>query len=107
MFQYTRVAISDKTFEKALPGGIITSGEIRNHPQGIFMTRDFFDRLLRWVMVKGYNDDWAVYIGWADEMSELSVRTYGDKLVIRDHIRRILDISDSLFRSIDSKNSFI
>ncbi len=97
MFQYTRVSVSDKAFSKA-KSGIFASGEIKNHPQGIFMTRDFFGRFLRWVAVKGYNDDWSVYVGWADEMTDFSIEAYGDKLITREHIRRILDISDELFK---------
>jgi len=97
-----RVRVSKKDFDEVPNGDIVCAGVTPNNPEGIFATRDYPGRLLLWVMVKGYADDWAVYYHWADRNSVDEVRDNGDKLFTEGYIKNILDLDLDVMRKFRS-----
>ncbi len=80
-------------FNKILPGEEIGTGVLPNSPEGLFMTRAGGE--LRWVAVKGYGNDWAIYCHWS-KFNEEYVRNSGDKLISKENILKCVPCSDEV-----------
>lgn len=81
-------------FNTISPGTIFATGILENSPEGIYMTEE--GGRLRWVAVKGYANDWAVYCLWP-YYTEKYVAENGDKVVSEAYIRRCVPCSDEVF----------
>lgn len=71
-------------FNELQAGEIFDIGVLPNSPEGIFMTRDGGE--LKWVAVKGYGNDWAIYCHWSDHAEDW-IKQHGDKLHNEAHIQ--------------------
>lgn len=78
-----------------MPGEVFATGVLPNSPEGIFMTRDGGE--LRWVAVKGYGNDWAVYCHWSYHSKEF-VKSSGDKVLTPEYIQRCVPCSDEVMK---------
>jgi len=90
--------ITKKIFDKIPQGETFAVGLIPNHPDGAFLVRKDQGRLLRWVVVKGYNNDWTLYCSWMNRSSIQTVQSGGDKMITEKYIRRCIDVSDEVFK---------
>ena len=84
-----------KEFIDLEPGKMFNTGILPNSPKGIFMTRD--GGFLRWVAIKGYGNDWAVYCYW-DFKSPGWIKQHGDKLHNVEHIKKCVSCDDEMFK---------
>lgn len=89
--------LTKKEFDKFLPGEMIASGELPNLPEGLYMTDSCIGRKLKWVAVKGYNNDWTIYCHWNDHSAEYIV-ICGTKVTNEHHIRRCVPCKDDVFK---------
>jgi hypothetical protein len=53
-------------------------------------------RLLRWIAVRGFIHDWAIYVGIIENSNE-KVRDFGDKVHNDNDIRRLVPCDDKAF----------
>lgn len=90
-----RVIVTDKEFSEAKPGEIFAKGYAENSPIGIFMSRE--GGILKWVAVKGYNDDWSLYVH-REHSPDYIVSKVGDKVITEWNIKKVLVISDELLK---------
>lgn len=81
-------------FNKIPAGQTIAMGVSPNSPEGIFMTTGGGN--LRWVAVKGYANDWAIYCHW-DHHSSDWIRKHGDKVHAEENIKRCVPCTDEVF----------
>lgn len=65
-------------FNKLPAGLIFRSGIVTNSPTGIFLTRDSNLPFLKYVAIKGYANDFTIYIGRITD-SEDYIAKNGDK----------------------------
>jgi hypothetical protein len=73
---------------KGLPQGeVFAKGEIIDSPEGLHMART--GRMLKWVAIKGYNDDWCIYTHFADRGWDF-VESCGDKVGGTDNILKVV-----------------
>jgi len=89
--------MKNEEFIKIRPGDIFAKGEMVNSPDGLHMTDSDPGALLRWVAVKGYGDDWAIYCYW-NTHSVKWIRRYGDKVTNEVHIKRCVPCDDEMFK---------
>jgi len=90
--------ITKKIFDEIPDGGTFAMGAIPNHPDGAFMVNEYRGRLMRWIAVKGYRNDWTLYCLWWNRSSYQTVEREGDKIVTEEYIRRCIDVSDEVFK---------
>jgi hypothetical protein len=76
-------------------GGIIAKGVLPNSPDGIHMTFDGGD--LKWIAVKGWGNDWAIYCHWAYHTDEY-VLSSGDKVTLESNIKRCVPCNKPVFK---------
>ncbi len=81
-------------FLKIKPGSNFAQGEIINSPDGLYMTGS--DKMLKWVAVKGYANDWCIYTHFADNSYDY-VKNYGDKVCSEDNIKRVVPCDNKTF----------
>ena len=87
--------LTKKEFDKINPGDIFDTGIQPNSPDGIFMTRDGGN--LKWVAVKGYANDWAIYTHW-DYNSIDYIKQSGDKLHNQLHIKLCVPCDNEVYK---------
>lgn len=83
-----------KQLEEMEPG-IFLNGEIIDSSEGINMSNS--GRMLRWVAVRGYIADWAIYCHWADKNWDW-VKARGDKVYDEKNIRKLVSCTDEAFK---------
>lgn len=92
------------------PNERFAMGITTNSPEGVYMTDSNIGREMLWVAKRGYIHDWAIYIHWATtnpgrfEMGlELIPTTpeyviqYGQKIIIKENIKKLVECSDEAF----------
>ena len=84
-------------FNEIPAGKVFAKGEASNEPGGLFMTSYRLGDKLRWVAVKGYNQDWCIYTNWAEE-SYASIEKYGDKMIRESHIQKCFPCNPEVFK---------
>lgn len=77
-----------------LKPGIFATGTISDNPEGVNMTNS--GRLLRWVAVRGYGPDWAVYVHWAENDTDYVAQS-GDKVCTDDNVHKLIYMDESAF----------
>lgn len=80
------------------PDTAFASGTCTNSPEDIYMTSSNIGKQMSFVAVKGYNNDWAIYIGWA-HLSLDHIRSNGDKLQNRDYIKKLVPCDEDALRA--------
>jgi len=86
------------TIEKFLEipaGEIFAEGVLPNSPEGLFITQG--GGLLRWVAIKGYAQDWAVYCHW-EHFSKDYVAKSGDKVTSKHHVLRCVPCDEEVWK---------
>ena len=83
-----------KEFSKIPDGLVFAKGEIIDSPDGLHMSRS--NKMLKWVAIKGYADDWCVYAHFAD-MGFSFVASQGDKVCDRENVQRVVPCDDEVF----------
>ena len=78
-----------------MESGIFAKGEIIDSPDGINMMNS--GKQLKWVAVRGYIHDWAIYCHLAD-CSYKYIRDFGDKVHSKETIRKIVPCDDEAFK---------
>ncbi|MFA6100414.1 MAG: hypothetical protein WC750_06135 [Patescibacteria group bacterium] len=76
------------------PGAPFAMGVEYDQEDGLFM--DGTKRLLLWVAVKGYENDWCIYTHFADRGQEFVMRE-GDKVCSPNHITKLVPCEDEVF----------
>lgn len=84
-------------FNQINAGSVIAKGSIQNSPLGIFMTNERQGNLLKWVAVKGYGNDWAIYCQW-DEYTWEYVEQNGDKVSDPKNVQRCLPCNEEVMK---------
>jgi len=82
-------------FDKLFAGQVITKGEIENSPLGIYMTDTRRGEMLKWIAVKGYGNDWAIYCRWATNSYEF-IETSRDKVRNKENILKLVPCEASV-----------
>jgi len=80
---------------RVMKPGIFASGFTVDSPEGVNMART--GKRLRWVAVCGHAEDWAIYVGLADEDRE-TVRDVGDKVTSESNLRKLVPCDDRAFK---------
>ena len=70
---------------------IFAYGHCSDDPKGVNITGS--GGILKWVAVTGEVGDWAIYCHWADN-TYVWIKDYGDKIVRREHIRKLVPCTD-------------
>lgn len=73
------------------PQTIFAEGTAIDNDKGINFDRT--NKMLRWVAVRGYGHDWAVYVA-PEEWNKRTVADHGHKLQNIDTIRRLVECDD-------------
>lgn len=81
-------------FETIKDGEVFRAGLIEDSPSGCHMTGS--GKMLRFVAVKGYADDWTVYVHWAENSFEY-IRESGDKVLGKNNIVACVPCDDEVF----------
>lgn len=76
------------------PNTIFATGCIEDKPLGLNMGNS--GKMLRWVAVRGGIWDWTIYVLFADK-SEYEIKSNGDKVYSKEHIRRLVPCDDESF----------
>ena len=87
--------LTKEKFDQILAGDVFATGVLPNSPEGIFMTNNGGE--LRWVAVKGYANDWAIYCNWAHQSIDW-IRSYGDKVHSDSNIKRCVPCEDEVLK---------
>lgn len=82
-----------KQFDEMPAGEQFATGVTSDNEYGINMSRS--NRMLRFVAVKGYANDWCVYCHFA-EHDEAFVREQGDKVTGESNIRHVVPCGDAV-----------
>jgi len=83
-----------KEFNKIKPEEIFARGIIENSPKGLFMTNN--GGMLRWIAIKGYGNDWAIYAHW-DYQTEEYIKEEGNKVTANEDIRKLVSCTNEVF----------
>ena len=79
-----------------IPNGTnFAQGEIVDSPEGLYMTGS--RRILKWVAVKEYANDWCVYTHWMYNSVKYVV-DYGDKVLFQENIENIIKFDDEVWK---------
>jgi len=81
-------------FNAILPGTVFAKGESIDNETGLNMLHT--NNLLKWVAVKGWAEDWAIYVHLAENSFDY-VRQFGDKVFDAVHIKRVVPCTDEVF----------
>jgi hypothetical protein len=76
------------------PHAEIARGETHDGPNGCNMSGS--GQILRWLAVRGYVNDWCIYVGRITDDWE-GVRAHGDKVLGEINIRRLVPCTDEAF----------
>jgi hypothetical protein len=86
------------TFEKfsEIPDGLVfDKGIMVDSPEGLHMART--GRMLKWVAVKGYDNDWCVYTHFAENDWEF-IESNGDKVGGTDNILKVVPCDEDVLK---------
>lgn len=83
-------------FDSIKPDSVIAQGTCINSPHDIFMINKDIGRELLWIAVKGYADDWCIYLHWKDKGFDF-VRNNGDKVTSEYNIKNLVPCVDEVF----------
>jgi len=76
-------------------GDIFATGFLYNSPEGIYMNNE--GGLLRWVAVKGFNNDWTIYCHRSYQPINY-IKQSGDKIFTEEYIKRCVPCDDSVLK---------
>lgn len=78
-------------FNSIMAGAVFAKGLTVNSPEGIYAVSgsQYEGKSLRWVAVKGFGNDWAIYYGWAIDSYE-RIEVAGTKTTIEENILRLV-----------------
>ena len=79
-------------FKEIAPGITFLKGILPDDPTGLHMTGS--GKMLKWVAVKGWINDWCIYTYWADNDFSF-IESNGDKVLDEENIRRTVPCDDS------------
>ena len=83
-----------KSFSAIDSGKVFAQGEIVDSDEGLCFDRS--GEMLKWVAVKGYADDWCVYVHLADNTFDF-VRNYGNKITMKENIQKVVPCEQDVF----------
>lgn len=75
------------------PGELFEQGEIKNSPDGVYMTDHRQGDTLIWVAKRGGMHDWTIYTAWKESGINFAI-TNGQKIVTDKYIRRLVPCTD-------------
>lgn len=75
----------------------IATGTCINSPEDIYMTDSNIGSQMRWVAVKGFNNDWCIYIHW-EYYSIHYVKRSGDKVRGNENIKKLVPCTDQVMQ---------
>jgi len=81
--------------KKIEPDTIFATGTAIDNELGLFMANT--GKELRWVAVKGYNNDWCIYCHFADK-SQYWIMDHGDKVCSERNIKMCMPCDDEAFK---------
>lgn len=81
-------------FKTIKNGEIFATGVLTDNDLGLFMTGS--KKELRWIVVKGHNNDWCVYCHFAYNSIDY-IASYGDKVHTERNIRMCMPCTDEVF----------
>lgn len=84
-------------FNKIMVGDVFAKGEIENSPEGLLMTNNDQGKMLGWVAVKGYGNDWAIYAHWLERGYDF-IESNGDKVGSNRNIQKLVPCSDEVMK---------
>ena len=87
--------MNKETFDLINPDTVFAQGTVSDNIYGINMANT--GKLLRWVAVKGWDDDWCIYCHFANEYSFSEVRLFGDKVCSTDNILKLVPCDPEVF----------
>jgi len=87
--------ITEEVFDTIGANQEFATGYTIDSPEGANMSNS--GRVLRWVAVKGYGNDFAVYIGLATQ-PDFYIRNNGDKVNDIHNLKKLLSCSDEVWK---------
>jgi len=82
--------INKAEFYQLPHGKIFASGFAPDGPEGLHMIGS--GNTLRWVAVKGYGQDWAMYCFWAVEEDLNYIAEHGKKVHDLDNVKQAIEV---------------
>ena len=89
--------ITKEVFESFKEWEIFAKWVVENSPYQVFLTRDVW-KLLKWVAVKWYANDWTMYFWWDIDNSYFDVSQHWDKSLDDYNIKRLCNCDDYVFK---------
>ena len=80
-------------FNRIPNGDIIARGQTIDSPEGINLSAT--GQTLKWIAVKGYGNDWSIYVAKFSCSWEY-VRRFGDKVAWAQNIRKLVPCEDEV-----------
>ena len=87
--------LTEEKFKELPRGKIFATGILPNSSERLFIARDGGD--LKWVAIKGWGYDWAIYCHWSYN-SEEWIMQHGDKIHNENYIKKCVPCEDSVFK---------
>ena len=82
-------------FEKIEAGTMFAQGVASDSPSGLHMSGS--GKMLRWVAVKGYNNDFSVYTHYDSKDFDF-IMQQGDKVHGMDNIKNVLAVDEEVLK---------
>jgi hypothetical protein len=89
--------ITLREFNKIPDGEIFAKGILPNSPEGIYMTDNSPGVNLKWLAIKGYANDFAIYCHWFYFTDEY-VADHGQKMTSKENILKCLPCDEELIK---------
>lgn len=87
--------ITQQVFDSIKEDEVFATGYSIDSPEGANMSNS--GRVLRWLAVKGYGKDFAVYIGLATQ-PDFYIKNNGDKVHDIHNLKKLLSCSDEVWK---------
>jgi hypothetical protein len=82
-------------FNKIPDGEVFATGVLPNSPEGIYMTGEHFGESLKWIAIKGYAHDFAIYYHWF-YYSEEYIKEQGQKVTSKGNILKCIPCDEEV-----------
>ena len=79
------------------PFEIFAHGTVTNNTEGVWMSPNKTGESLRWVAVRGWIEDWAIYCYYS-EYSIDWIAEHGNKIWFKDDVKKLVPCDEEAFR---------
>lgn len=97
-FEAQKEILTVERLSQIEPGRVFAQGTAFNNEEGLFMTANWPDKLLKWVAVKGEGyDDWAIYCDFAP-CTNFQIKQTGQKVTNKENILKLVPSTEEAYK---------